>query len=118
MSEGSRSDCHAADSPEWPARCLESEQLFGQPHAKLFPLIGGLVGTAQGPGRLRSVFAERVDVALLSGPAGKVTFFRPAEVFPLAGHGPDEALAFVLAERQRSAPRLRGPYFFALRKGA
>jgi hypothetical protein len=71
----------------WPAACLESERLFGQPHARLFPLLSRpdldrRVDTPGGPGRLLSVFAEEVQVAL-AGKAGVVAFLKPWDVVPL-----------------------------------
>jgi hypothetical protein len=78
----------------WPASCLESEALFGQPHARLFPLLATgrnpydgqpvpQVQTVRGPGRLLSVFADEAQVALDSDTKGKVVFLRPWEVWPL-----------------------------------
>jgi hypothetical protein len=69
-------------------RCLESERLFGVPYARLFPLVRPRPGdyslrvqTARGCGVLRSVFAREAQVELDAGPKGKVTFFRPSEVW-------------------------------------
>jgi hypothetical protein len=71
---------------EWPERCLGSERLFGQPRARLFPLIASHVNTAQGPGRLLSVFRDVCHVALDDAPgrAGRrlVELLRPSDVWP------------------------------------
>jgi hypothetical protein len=39
-----------------------SKRRFGQPHARLFPLIGQRVWTPQGVGKLLAVFAARCEV--------------------------------------------------------
>jgi hypothetical protein len=40
----------------------DSVRQFGQPHARLFPLIGKRVWTPQGSGKLLSVFASRCEI--------------------------------------------------------
>jgi hypothetical protein len=79
------------DAVTWPARCLESEQLFGQRHARLFPLIKGgsypgaptgWVMTSRGPGKLLAVAADVCLVALDEGPKRRATFLPPNEVWP------------------------------------
>lgn len=62
---------------------LEAEQRFGQPHAKLFTLIGCKVRTPAGPGTLLQVFAERVTV-LLDSERDKCSFFTPAQIEPVS----------------------------------
>src|SRR5262249_27817323 len=66
--------------PTWPERCLESGRLFGQPHARLFPLLDKNVVTARGQGVLHQVFAERAAV-LLDG-QDALTFLHPSKVLP------------------------------------
>jgi hypothetical protein len=77
----------------WPKSCLESERLFGQPHARLFPLVPcgnypdaptGRVMTLNGPGRLLQVFAERAAVVLDAGLPNKMTFLHPSQVWSVA----------------------------------
>ncbi len=62
----------------WPPECLASEERFGQPHARLFPLIGREVSTPDGRGTLVQVFAARSAVVI----AGRVIFVFTAEVCP------------------------------------
>lgn len=72
----------------WPQVCLDSEQLHGQPHARLFPLISEgkadprRVRTTRGTGRLLQVFMDRATVAPDDGEKGKVVFLEPREVWP------------------------------------
>jgi hypothetical protein len=94
------------DRAVWPAACLESERLFRQPHARLFPLVAlnrkdgrpqPEVMTVCGPGRLLSVFADEaqvaLDAALHAAPRRRVTYLKPWEVWPVQagtrcpGHG-------------------------------
>jgi hypothetical protein len=81
----------------WPKSCLESERLFGQPHARLFPLVPcdnypdaptGRVMTLNGPGRLLQVFAERAAVVLDTGPQDAMVFLHPSQVWPAAQTSP------------------------------
>jgi TubC N-terminal docking domain len=65
----------------WPTECLESERRFGQPHARLFPLLGRRVATPKGRGRLLQVFASRAAVRLEHAP-DILTFLLPEEVRP------------------------------------
>ena len=66
---------------EWLQECLDSEKRFGEPHAKLFPLLGKRVWTSHGSGILWRVFADSAGVALESD-SKKVTFVKPEEVGP------------------------------------
>jgi hypothetical protein len=84
-------DWSAWRAVEWPQRCLESERRFGQPCARLYPLIPcgnypgaptGRVMTARGPGRLLAVFADVVQVALDDDPKSKAAILQPWEVWP------------------------------------
>ena len=69
-------------TPEpWPAECLEAEQRFGQRSARLFPLLGRVVSTPQGRGRLIQVLGETAAVILDSEPECAV-FVRVEEVTP------------------------------------
>ena len=45
----------ALTAGDWPPESLDCERRFGVPHARLFPLIGGTVETALGPGKLLQV---------------------------------------------------------------
>ena len=74
---------HKADLLEllaWPRECLECERRFGQPHARLFPLIDRMVMTPSGRGRLIQVFADRVVVVLKTG--GQAEYLLPQEIAP------------------------------------
>jgi hypothetical protein len=62
---------------------FDTQQPFGQPHAKLFPYIGRKVQTPGGPGTLLQVFAERVTV-LLDSELSLCAFFQPGQVEPLS----------------------------------
>jgi hypothetical protein len=63
----------------WPEECLEAERRFGgQPHARLFPLLGLEVATPRGRGVLVQVFAERAAVVLRD----RAVFFDVAEIAP------------------------------------
>jgi hypothetical protein len=70
---------------KWPPESHEATRRFGQPHARLFPLIGRKVRTPVGPGTLIQVFADRVTV-LLETDLNKCTWFAPREISP-AGSG-------------------------------
>ena len=82
----------ATAAAPWPAACLEAERRFGQPHARLFPLIGQTVSTPNGAGVLCQVFRDRaavvvgVDLAGLAGlrhdQAPSMTFVAPHHVAP------------------------------------
>jgi len=67
----------------WPPASMDGERRFGQPHAKLFPLIGRKVRTPAGPGTLLQVFAKRVTV-LLDAELSRCSVFLPAEVEPVS----------------------------------
>ncbi len=69
-------------SSGWPAECLESEQRFRQPHARLFPLLDKSVETPLGAGRLVQVFADRAAV-VLHHDQESLTFLLPEEVHPI-----------------------------------
>jgi Protein of unknown function (DUF3631) len=56
-----------------------SPERFGQPHARLFPLIGKQVWTPRGTGRLETAYATGCGVALDSTP-GRLTVLRPDEI--------------------------------------
>lgn len=71
---------------DWPPESVTAERLFGQPHAKLFPLIGRKVKTPAGPGTLLQVFAERVTV-LLDSDVDKCAVFSPEEIKAIATTG-------------------------------
>ena len=73
----------SAKCDSWPARSLDAEQRFGQPHAKLFPFLGRKVRTPVGTGTLLQVLSERVTV-LLDSELGRCNFFRPAEIEPVS----------------------------------
>lgn len=70
----------------WPAECWQSEALYGQPHARLFPLIGRPVWTPQGAGRLVQVFSNRAAVVLDCQP-GLVAFLDPGAIRPGQAQG-------------------------------
>jgi hypothetical protein len=77
----------------WPPACLAAAQRFGQPHARLFPLIGQGVMTPDGPGVLEQVFHDRaavipdVDAAHLAtlrpDDTPRLTFLPPDMVAPI-----------------------------------
>ncbi len=67
----------------WPSESVESEQRFGQPHAKLFAFLGRKVRTPVGPGTLLQVFAHRATV-LLDSQLSKCCFFSPGEIEPVS----------------------------------
>jgi hypothetical protein len=69
---------------KWPPESFEAERRFGQPHAKLFLLIGRKVRTPSGPGTLLQVFAHRVTV-LLDSELNKCNVFTPGEIAPVSG---------------------------------
>jgi TubC N-terminal docking domain len=79
---------HRWDAVVWPPACLEAERLFGQRHARLFPLLGhkykppGRVHTTLGPGFLLAVSAVRTQVALQDDPKGAAAALAPWEVWP------------------------------------
>jgi hypothetical protein len=77
---------HAQEKPEnRPSESLEAARRFGQPHAKLFPLIGRKVRTPSGPGTLLQVFAGRATV-VLDSEVSLCKFFRPPEIQPVSCH--------------------------------
>jgi hypothetical protein len=78
-------DWSSWEQAAWPERCLECENLFRQRHARLYFLLGRKVSTTRGPGWLLSAFQDEIQVALLSGPKGEVTFIKPWQVWPYAG---------------------------------
>ena len=63
---------------QWPAESHASQTRFGVPSAKLYPLLGHLVLTPEGVGRLLQVFDDRVRV-LFKGET-KTREFRPEEI--------------------------------------
>ncbi len=65
-------------APAWPPECLAAERKFGVPSAKLYPLLNHLVLTPEGPGKLLSVFQDRVEVHLQG--ESKTRRFRPGEI--------------------------------------
>jgi len=73
-----------ANEPGEPSASFDAERRFGQPHAKLFPFIGGKVRTPQGHGTLLQVFAERATVLLDSERDGSCARFLPTEISPVA----------------------------------
>lgn len=73
----------ATGQGNWPPASADSERRFGQPHARLFPLLGRKVRTPAGPGTLLQVFADRVTV-LLDSELSKCSFFRPTEIEPVS----------------------------------
>ena len=79
----------AGEGGGWPPECLAAERLYHQPpvlvapHARLYPLIGRQVATAQGPGKLLQVFSGRAAVVLDSDKS-RVTFLAPDDIRPLA----------------------------------
>ncbi len=64
--------------PRWPPECLAAERTFCVPSAKLYPLLNHLVLTPEGPGKLLSVFQDRVEVHLQG--ESKTRRFRPGEI--------------------------------------
>jgi lauroyl/myristoyl acyltransferase len=66
-----------------PQAARDSEQRFGQSHAKLFPFIGRKVRTPKGPGTLIQVFAARVTV-VLDADLDKCSRFAPIEIEPVS----------------------------------
>ena len=77
------SPCPESKRSNCPPASLNAERRFGQPYAKLFPLIGRKVRTPAGPGTLLQVFAERVTV-LLDAEMSRRSVFRPAEIEPVS----------------------------------
>lgn len=65
----------------WPEASKEAVRRFGKPCARLYPFLGRVVQTPDGPGRLLQVFAERVTVVLDAEPS-RASFFLPSEVRP------------------------------------
>ena len=65
----------------WPPESHDRVWRFGQPHARLFALLGRKVRTPAGPGTLQQVFADRVTV-LLDSELSKCAVFAPQEVTP------------------------------------
>lgn len=73
----------------WPQASLDAERRFGQPHARLFPLLKRKVRTPKGNGRLEQASADLVTVFLDAEP-GKCSWFRPGQITPIseeAGNG-------------------------------
>jgi hypothetical protein len=62
---------------------LNTEQRFGQSHAKLFWLIGRKVRTPKGPGTLLQVFSARASV-LLDSERDKCSVFPVSQVEPVS----------------------------------
>jgi putative DNA primase/helicase len=56
-----------------------SPERFGQPHTRLFPLIGKQVWTPRGTGRLKTAYATRCEVELDLAPE-RLAVFRPDEI--------------------------------------
>jgi len=73
----------SSPSGVWPPASLDAERRFGQPHARLFELVGGKVRTPEGPGTLLQVFSDRATV-LLDSELSKCSFFAPSEIEPVA----------------------------------
>lgn len=63
----------------WPAECIEAEQRFGVPHARLFPLIGHEVITPSGRGVLIQVFPRQVTVKV----GDTIVYVLPEQVMPI-----------------------------------
>ena len=70
----------AATVSGWPTESLDAQHRFGSSHAKLFPFIDKRVRTPNGYGRLFTVFAECVEVAMEK--TGKIGVFSPRDVVP------------------------------------
>ena len=64
---------------DWPEECLDTERRFRTPGALLFPLIGGEVKTALGPGKLLQVLNG--TAAVLYG--DRVHYLKWKQVRPL-----------------------------------
>jgi hypothetical protein len=75
-------------SPEggssWPRESLAVQQRFGQPHARLFPLLGRKVRTPAGSGTLLQVFKDHVTV-VLDSELSRCSCFLPCQIEPANG---------------------------------
>jgi hypothetical protein len=65
----------------WPEPSREAVRRFGHPSARLYPFLGRMILTPEGPGRLLQVFAERATVVLDAEPS-RASFFLPSELRP------------------------------------
>lgn len=70
-------------SQGWPSECLDAVQRFGQPHSRLYPLLGKRVCTPSGPGLLVQVLSPHAGVVLDTDPR-KTSFFLWEEIRPIA----------------------------------
>lgn len=71
----------------WPPECLEAEQRFGCPEARLYPLLGKTVRTPEGTGTLWQVLsAKRIGVVLGADGQRHVAYFSLEEVEPSGPH--------------------------------
>ena len=75
----------------WPPECLAAERKFCVPAAKLYPLLNHLVLTPEGPGKLLSVFQDRVEVHLQG--ESETCRFRPEQI-AVCADAPAEFPAF------------------------
>jgi len=78
-----KTDKRGTEEADWPSECLDYERRFGQPHARLFPLIGKRVTTPRGDGMLLQVFSSQVTVALDRRPGAVVDIVPPEDVRPI-----------------------------------
>ncbi len=78
---------HRTEKTLWPEACVDSLNRFGQPHAVLFPLIGKIVETPSGRGKLFNILSAKDGVVagvILEG-EDRVTRIPPADLKPSDG---------------------------------
>ncbi len=68
------------ESQSWSPESLEAQRKFGEPSARLYPLIGLRVRTPRGTGKLLQVFVDRAAV-LIDG-ENQVSSLAPVDVLP------------------------------------